>query len=262
MRLAVLICGDFRAWPQASKYIFRYAEGLADTVDYYFVTWDSTQDSWWPKPKNIRTVTSNDITNTFSGRSLIDYRLVTQESIPKYSVTFYYVSYLAKIANVMKRQHELNHNMVYDQVLEIRPDLYIRGEVDDEITQLEPADDFEIISAGRFVNFHHPTIPSNVDFKYVTNSFGNDIMSCRDGYKKQHTIMQSVLVRRPEYMPHTIMCNHWLILDYIQSRRLIEREFANLNTVDIIRYNFPDDLDALTKHDFAALKEEYYRNIL
>ena len=92
MRIATLICGDFRSCPQTIEHIFKYVESIG-SVDYYFATWTTTRDHWWPKDLSAttqRTVTQTDITTLFTGRNLVAYYQVDQAQIPSFDSTYYY----------------------------------------------------------------------------------------------------------------------------------------------------------------------------
>lgn len=246
-RIAVLLAGDFRQWPRAAEYIFAFAEQQAVTVDYYFATWTTTQDYWYTSQtshtpaREIRQITENDITCEFlkHNKNLINFQLVGQLSqlntIPHSSdITFYYQTYLAKLANIMKRRYELDNNFVYDQVFEMRPDLYI---FNDTITSLS---DFEWSGELHYYEFkhHQSQCPVASDVYYQANSFSNDILAERFYYKKS-----------TNYSPVQIDChgdlafinNHWILFDYIHLRRLRPVTPARPITQVVIRPNFPQD---------------------
>jgi hypothetical protein len=237
-RIAVLLAGDFRQWPRAAEYIFAFAEQQAVTVDYYFATWTTTQDFWCTNKKEARTrrpVTNNDITCEFVkyNKNLINFQLVKQIIQPDTTqhftdVTFYYQTYLAKLANIMKRRYELDNDFVYDQVFEIRPDLYIFDEfnIPVKLTDFEWLNEICYKQDGRFHQW-----PVAQDLYYQANSFSNDIMAERFYYKKSI-----------EYN-HTDnnINNHWILCDYSYARRMQAIPLVKPNFQMPLRPNFPDD---------------------
>jgi hypothetical protein len=253
MKLAVLLCGDLRMWQKAHTSIFRHLETISADIDYYFVTWTTTQDFWYPDPPpNPRSVLETEITSKFVNRNLIDYRLIDQNSVvPPNIISFYYVGYLSKIANILKRQHELSTGTIYDQVIELRPDLYFSlGNY-----QLGPKiNNFEVGVASLF---YTGKIPAIQDFYFVTNSFTNDILGNRHTYKKETRRGWDLFNRRN----HTqgllfITDNHWVYLDYINRRRMVIKKLQWPES-HIVRPNFPDNLDNISREDIIKLVEEW-----
>jgi hypothetical protein len=250
-RLAVLLSGDFRHWPRAAEYIFEFAENKANRVDYYFATWTTTRDYWYPQPTSIltkRSVTDSDITDKFTNRNLIAYKLV--EQLPEYPTSNYYQSYLGNIASILKRRHELDNNFVYDQVIEIRPDLYIR----DESTPIKLTD-FECLVdiqyAGKVQNIH---FPQATDFYYQANSFGSDVMANRFYYQKS---IEAAKIQKFAHWP-MIMHNHWILVDFIYARRMQNIYQQHPITQIAIRPNFPqDDLRNYTYQELFDIEAEF-----
>jgi len=243
-RIAVLLAGDFRQWPRAAEYIFAFAEQQAVTVDYYFATWTTTQDYWYAPTMVNRQVTENDITGEFikHNKNLINFRLVEQikqfNTIPHRSdITFYYQTYLAKLANIMKRRYELDNNFVYDQVIEMRPDLYIVADANSSPITLA---NFEWSGELCYDDFkHHQTQwPVAPDLYYQANSFSNDIMAERFYYKKARQYGQ-IQINSNGQLP--FVNNHWVLFDYSHLRRMRPVAPVLPNTHVVIRPNFPQD---------------------
>ena len=255
-RLAILLSGDFRYWPRAAEYIFKFAENRANQVDYYFATWTTTRDYWYPQPTSIATerpVTDSDVTEKFTNRNLIAYKLVNQ--LPEYPTSNYYQSYLGNIANILKRQHELDNNFVYDQVIEIRPDLYIRDKSDTiEITHFT---DFECLVEIQYTGSEKIHFPQATDFYYQTNSFGSDVMASRFYYQKS---IEAAKIEKYSHWP-MIMHNHWILVDFIYARRMQHR--YNNGSIEqlAIRPNFPqDDLRKYTYQELFNIEAEFLNN--
>jgi hypothetical protein len=245
--VAVLLCGDFRAWPKAAEYIFNFIEHYYSNIDYYFVTWSTTRDHWWPEEKSINTirdVTESDVTSKFVNKKLVDYKILSLDTVPKHHVSFFYQSHLSKIGNILKRKYELANNMVYDQVIELRPDLYIPIIVD----KITPCGDFTY-SISKLHYPIHGELPYLTDMYFRTNSMGNDILGARNFYNKFYTVSKfSDLCFFPGYetMPGTYDV-HWILVDYIFKRRMIDDFSKNHEALHatVIRPNFPDNL-----HDY------------
>jgi hypothetical protein len=254
-RLAVLICGELRSWARSSEYIFETVEAVSDNpVDYYFVTWNETRDFWWPEEKSINTrrpVLESEIVDKFAGKSLIGYRLIDQQTLPRYETTYYYVTYLTKIATTLKRRYEFDNMMCYDQIIEIRPDLfmpYLKNNIS--------CDDFEYQSGLVFNRHGTPMIG---DFYIRTNSFGNDVVGNRYYYCKSRDLYNF----RSELAPPSkrLAQNHWVLYDFFQSRRLLPSKFPNETDGQIpIRPNFPDNLRNYSYNYLQSLDEQWIKS--
>lgn len=245
-RLAVLLCGDFRAWPRASEYLFNYFEPLSDNIDYYFATWSTTRDYWWPEHKSVtteRTVTQEQLIEKFVNRSLIDFSIIDQSVLPRYNLTFYYQAYLAKHANILKCRYETEHSFRYDQVIEIRPDLYIRHR--DIHNELTPCNNQEYIVGEPFYNSELKLQQVN-DFYSRTSSLGNDIISERFYHRNNEN-------------PNTDINNHWLVLEYLNKIGFVPNNLCpNLGDSIPIRPNFPaDNLDNYSMEHLKQLDKEW-----
>jgi hypothetical protein len=246
-RMAVLICGEFRTWDKSKQYIFDYAESKANTVDYYFSTWDKTTNTYryLITPENLQNlsspVTLEDVASTFSDRNLINVKLSDQSNFKNYTaLTDYYRSYLAKIANTMKRRHEYDHNFTYDQVLEIRPDLFIRPRVN--YPPVRDCNTFEYYSGNIYINNSTAYDQIN-DFYYQSSSFGNDVISDRFNYTS--TLIVNKLLKTHSSFS---LSNHWVILDYFYHRRLQKINDTDIKFSAPFRDNFPDQ-NLLEKND-------------
>ena len=253
-RLAVLLCGELRMWEQASTYIFDAMESRAEQVDYYFATWDKTRTFWWPEhssEKTSRPVSADEITSKFVDRNLINYKLINQETaLPRFGITMYYQSYLAKIANTCKRRYELDNNFVYDQVVELRPDIFIKNKQTHE--QIRSYTDFEY-AAGLVYLDNTISFPQITDFYSRLNSITNDVIANRHYYRK--SVKLDNAMHTLTHWP-TRMNNHWVLLDYIYARRLISvGALAELGSQIIIRPNFPKD--DLNNYSESELHERF-----
>lgn len=219
-RLAVLLCGDLRTWVDTHQGIFRYCEQWSDKVDYYFATWNTTRDIWIPPQQTrdtLRAVSSYEIVKCFQGRNLIDLQVIDLAKFRETTVTYYFQAYLSKIANIAKRRYELDNDFVYDQVIELRPDLNITfADKQGQELEMSDCDNFEYkishVHYGDDVKTPHLT-----DFYYRGNSLTNDILSNRYWYE-----LDKMQFHQAHYGISTN--NHWLLYSYICTRRLVDNK--------------------------------------
>ena len=254
-RLAVLLCGDFRCWSKAAEYIFKYADSQANTVDYYFSTWSDTSDYWYTDDtgaKTRRPVTEQDVNREFvkHEKKLVDYRLTAFTPYQHTNITYYYQSHLAKLAGIMKRQYELDNDFVYDQVIELRPDLYI---VADAI--VNNLSDFECL-----IYVENPgtvEFPGATDLYYQSSSFGNDVMSNRFYYKKA---IELSLIKK-DHWPKP-MHNHQILTDYLFFRRMKINDTYRPYKQIVIRPNFPDgNLDDCSVAELVEFDKKFKETV-
>lgn len=168
--LAVLVAGEYRTWSSTAKYLFKLFHDRAERVDYFFVTWDTSQG---------QPVTRDSVQEPFDrfGKNLVAQAVLPQ--IGRKVSTFYNQAYLAKFVNILKREHELKHNFVYDQVVETRPDIYMRPNSRDWIIM----NDFEVCNCGHLME-SSLGFPEIDDVYYRSNSFTNDIIANRYWHRK------------------------------------------------------------------------------
>ena len=263
-RIAVLLAGDFRQWPRAAEYIFDFAERQAVTVDYYFATWTTTQDFWYTQDKTARKqrlVTEYDIACEFAkhNKNLINFQLVKNFN-NKYYPTFYYQTYLAKLAGIMKRRYELDNNFVYDQVFEMRPDLYIH----DEINPPAILTDFEWLGEISYTqhNCANYQWPNAADLYYQANSFGNDVLAERYYYRKSIEASKFSIMSEFKHCcePH----NHWILFDYSYVRRMQSISIRQHQPIHLpIRSNFPQgDLRNYNWAELCEYAEQYWQLVI
>lgn len=248
-RIAVLLVGELRSWARASKYLINFFNQRAQQVDYYLVTWDVTTIT-----SELITVSDQDVLIPFDQNNVKPYRYKILETIGRRESTFYNQAWLAKVANLLKRQVEVDENFIYDQVIETRPDIYLRR------TNLkwEACGDFEF-EAGCVDHPH--TVPDGLahipDYYYRTNSFTNDILANRyANYFGDHHYTTNC------HIGWNFTNQHWLIVQYLFDRRLQPRVYPRHYSLHYltddyhffccIRPNFPEDLD-LDSVDYTIL---------
>lgn len=171
--IAVLIAGEFRTWSKCSEYLFHFFENRAEQIDYFFATWTTSHDL---PGKHI---SESDIRNPFNlhKKNLVGINVIPQ--IGRKVSTFYNQAYLAKVANILKRESEIKNNFVYDQVVEVRPDIYIRPSNRPWIL----LSDYEVCNCGHMITSQNG-FDAIDDVYYRSNSITNDIIANRYWYRK------------------------------------------------------------------------------
>ena len=257
--LAVLICGDYRTWDLASKHIFRFVESYSNNVDYYFVSWTTTADyqkNLKVKEQTQKAVSLDDLLDTFNGRKLINYKLVTPKT--QYEDMYYLRAHLSKIGNILKRRQEIKTGVVYDQVIELRPDVYIPV-----INNIKACRDFEYVIGDIYT--HYRELPSLPDLYFRTSSAGNDILASRDSYNKFNDIKKfnNLLDRPVDFEPLPSSCDpHYMLLDFLLAKRMIPlKNQSEAVHATVVRPNFPDNLDELSIDEIRELYHQYQKYV-
>ena len=250
-RVAVLLCGEYRQWQRAAPYNFRFFEHHFENVDWFFATWSKHGQTRWCGIDLVNfdsEVLDNDIIATFTDKNLVNYKILPMGMMPSYNMSFYHRALLAKTCNILKRRYELDNDFIYDQVIEMRPDLYL------------PLETYDIAICKEF-QFTMPMmcafndIPWCGDNAFQTTSFTNDIMTSRVSYNKIDNFNRFTgISEMSNWSPGTCVSTstfdvHWLLSDFIMHRRLI---FIDNPLPQVpIRANFPaDDLD---NHSMVSL---------
>lgn len=259
-KVAVIIAGEYRTWDHASRYIFNFVENISDSVDYYFVSWTTTSDYWKNlsvRQETIKTVDAEMLVNSFAGKNLVDYLL--EPAKIEYEDVYYLRAHLSKLGNILKRRHELKTNLVYDQVIEIRPDIFLPAVKNN----IKPCKDFEYVIGDIYT--HYQDLPSISDLYFRTSSIGNDLLATRNKFNKFNTIkkFKNLLVREVDYEPMpSSRDSHYLLLDFIMSKRMIPlKDQSEAETATVIRPNFPDNLDKLPIEEIRDLYHQYQKRV-
>lgn len=177
-RLAVIIIGEYRTWPIISDYTFNFFSKHANSVDYYFLTWNTTS-SWnkgYRSPSN-RYVTDDQIINSF--RTLGNFKnqtLIRHEIINSIEEThtFYRMGHLSSIAAELKNNYENLNSFTYDQVVETRPDLFLKS---------YNLADWDICKNTEYWTMPHPLNGYTNDTYFRSSSAGYNIYSQRKNFK-------------------------------------------------------------------------------
>lgn len=234
-RLAVILVGEFRTWPTASKYLFNFFSKRAHQVDYFFVTWNVSSQTG-----ELILVTDTDVTGPFDiyNQTLIAHKIL--EPIGRHSTTFYNQAWLSKIGNILKRQHELKNNIIYDQVVETRPDCYYRTtDIPWVICK-----DYEY--EGACPKTWKSGLLGISDVYFRTTSSTHDLISDRYSIKRSSPHAKLINKTHWEFTNH-----HWVMTELLYKRLLLPlsiNDTGDFSFFCCIRPNFPLDknLDFLT----------------
>jgi hypothetical protein len=250
-RIAVLLVGELRTWPKAAKYLFNFFNDRATQVDYYFVTWDISTDTG----KQI-SIGYEDIIHPFNQNNikLYDYKILAP--IGKQRTTFYNQAWLAKVGNLLKRRVEQRENFIYDQVIETRPDIYLRRQSNERFLW-SMCKDFEY-EGGRPVlgnDGYSNGFLTMPDHYWRTNSYTNDIVANRFSFKKStehYTVTWHV--------SWTFYNHHWTISNYMFTKLLKPGSYEESSSTRdyayfcAIRPNFPEDMNLDEQHPWEILQ--------
>ena len=137
--LAFVIRGQVREWENAKHSIFNFAKLFEAHYDvhYFFITWDQSYStiSNFKDRKSFQFDHANNsnpqkIKDSF-GEKNVTIKIFNSEEIkaklPKTGLVEEYdqIAYLRLLANLEKQNYEIENDMVFDLVVELRPDLFI-----------------------------------------------------------------------------------------------------------------------------------------
>lgn len=258
-RIAVCLVGEFRTWPRAQQYIFRYIDSLNCEVDFYFATWNTSCDK--PCDRTNPTIIDDDkIKEFFNGRNLVGYKIVDFTPFEKFqNLRFYLQAHLSKVCGVLKRHHEVNNDFIYSQVIELRPDLYIRLNplANSKFFAESFCDDFEILIGPAWINNGNTkNIPMPNDMYWRANSFGHDVLSNRTEDRLTYALFFEFVGTQTEHNYSIANNIHHQIFRYMNKRGLevktrnrkimYETQFIQDIGYHVpLRHFFPSNLDEL-----------------
>ena len=135
-RIAVIFVGHVRTLRICMPHHLHFFSKMSNIVDYYVVTWNQFDYESSDYQRNSlldisRNVIQNRDIEIYFGSFLKGVKMLDSDSvnfrIKKYSSRglekLIHLTYLSKIGNELKQQYEKNNNIVYDQVIETRPDI-------------------------------------------------------------------------------------------------------------------------------------------
>jgi len=188
--------------------LLNFFEDKAEQVDYFFVTWDKTETyikGIWTAP--IVTVTDEKIIEFFNEDQTVICKVLPD--IPEIH-TYYRMAYLSREANKLKKDVESKNNFVYDQVVETRPDMYLRSYPKGGLECKWPqCNDYEY-NGGEISNIGHRDL-FMPDCYIRTNSSTHDILSQRiNDFDMSHAFKKKLL-NQPYRNGHHAMLAKFLL---------------------------------------------------
>ncbi len=241
MRTAVIIVGELRTWARAAERMFAYFDYQQHDVDYYFATWTSTRDFWWPEYNSKvtdRPVSEDEIILPFHthGKNLVDHIMIEHDV--REDRTYYYQARLSQLINQSKKKQQQEQGFIYNHVVEIRPDLY----------PVEPfalwGEELEHNMYGGPVRIENGQ-PMMQDFYYRSSSPVHDILADRYSYRPQKNNSGQVDE------------NEKLVYDWLTAHQIRVEGHVDHQHRFIIRPNFPQDLSTVSYEDSNRLNIEW-----
>lgn len=252
-KLAILIAGELRTWTDTVPYIFKFFNGQANQVDYFFVTWNVDGITG-----NLLPVKLDDIISPFNEykQNLIAYSI--ENPIERRAITYYYQAWLALKANELKRKHEQSNNFVYDQVVETRPDLYLRKPMQKLLYPIPPMTAYNNYRPINEIQGIPITYRKLIDDVYIrSDSPTNDIISQRYFYSfPEENYGPKTINGEVVYDPNCTN-HHCVYGNYLGEKNIeVTNKFQDYPFRIVTRPNFPfSNLDIINGQ---ILWNEYY----
>lgn len=123
--IAVVLRGHVRQWDNCKKSIFDSFDLPNTNVVFFFVTWEGSlvnlsnieKDFVGKKLGKIEAISSNKVTD-----------LCSKKSEGAFFESYDHITYLRQYSNMLVSEHELENQMVFDLVVNTRPDLFINAD--------------------------------------------------------------------------------------------------------------------------------------
>jgi hypothetical protein len=149
-QIAVMLRGHVRTWHYIYPLVFDFYDNLADTVDYYFCTWDISN--------------TKGVEETFKGKNLISFQILPHDL----EITYlqdggkYYNSalgppYMNKMMEPYLNLKEKEMGRFYDAIFDTRPD--ILPSIKNKLTPIFPEANTVVVTGLEFQT--NLTIPTN-----------------------------------------------------------------------------------------------------
>lgn len=134
-KVAVIFVGHYRTFKMCLPNNLFFLNKLSNHIDYYFITWDkidyTTSDYQRDGMLAVGNVDPNLDIQIYFGKSLKGMKIVNSDLLGvdlldtnrRGLSKLINLTYLSKIGNSLKQLYEKEHNFVYDQVIEMRPDI-------------------------------------------------------------------------------------------------------------------------------------------
>lgn len=158
-RIAVIFVGHYRTLKLCMPHHTWFFNQMAKNVDYYFVTWEMND---YPQSVIIKNNLmplvhyEADLRLNVFGSLLKGHQFVNELKFPNSDFKpcddnnglwkTLRLTYLAKIAQQLKKEYEVKHNFTYDQVIETRPDLYFNPKTNNDRYRLTDCQDNYILT--------------------------------------------------------------------------------------------------------------------
>lgn len=248
-RIAVVFVGHYRTLKLCMPHYTWFFNQMAKTVDYYFVTWEMNDYAESDIIKNnLMPLThyETDLRLNIFGSLLKGHRFVKDLQFPNFNFKPYdnnyglwkilRLTYLAKIAQQLKKDYEAEHNFVYDQVIETRPDLYFESKTGDDRYRLTDCQDNCILTDCSTVcqteNHWDPTVHTIEQF-HSGNWYWRMNSDTYDGYSNRYDFFANLLTNYPTEQSHkkTFESFHTCMALYF----LANRQFKFANGFDFLK---------------------------
>jgi choline kinase len=234
--IAIMIRGQTREWESAKHSIFNAFDFLSatDNLVYFFTTWDESYQPLGVDISNFakrdqKTVDPKAIEKSFAGRKLGELQVLNDKAARKMLGSFFHlpemyelILFIRYASNLAKRRYEQKHGMIFDLVIEIRPDVFYLGARNYKQLVHSNLKDFEVHVHNSFartaktsVNPNHPNPYSNVASRYMDDiliagtSFTMDVLA--------NELHSTMAMRQREAFNASA---HERIFDYLTSNRI------------------------------------------
>lgn len=262
-RIAVVIRGQIRTWEYAKESIFAALEPFeeAHNVTYFFVTWDKSYATMHRGTKTVlhlfeKAENSEKIKADFDGKNLAKIHVVDYDNASKKLSSFKmneeyeFISFIRFIANLVKQNYEIETGQDFDEVFEIRPDVFLLPQKFKE--SLDNAlfgqiNSFTLLAFGNILAsqpkpFNDSSLFIN-DIIWISDSFTSDLIC------SEFSVLSGSGQRYTNANPHTIAADHLLnnkiiVLDNVKN---YFESYAIIRQPEFFRH---------TKIDFSELTQE------
>lgn len=258
-RIAVVIIGEWRTGSIVSKYTKEFFSNLSCNVDYFIVSYNNVdeqtiKDSY--SDAKIRLINSTGIKNVFFSRaSLSQFGLkLIADKLDLYHNKVNYI-------NLTKMQ------LYYEQIIETRPDLFLKSKIQNEPIPFCDYNQFTGASIQQILLTNEQETAEDIDVNLLDKNKLPRTLFIGDSYFRMHSLGYCRYANRIDYdygIPNKFI-HHYKYLNNVHGMTaefLIKNDFVNIGSdyqfetvirnPDMINY----DLDSMTFEEIQKLNDK------
>lgn len=230
-KIAIVIRGQVRTWNFAKHSIFEALKPFEEAHDvvYFFVTWDKSYVPFHKGAKNVSHLFENkeelsSIAADFSERVLGKFLVLNYDEVKAKSIKdlrlneeYEYISFIRYAANLVKQNYEIENQLTFDEVIELRPDIFLLPQDYDQMLELALNNTHKPFSVSLFGNL----LISDIEVSRDKGPFVNDVVWISDSLTSDIICSEFLALKESKRRYVDSMNPHAIAADYLMNCKII-----------------------------------------